>query len=96
MSGHIPGRSSEVEKGVGSRQAGRLGTSFGKDLPKAVRGREVTADAARAVGKHPQPISPSCSRFALFGLCQPGRVGETESELADAPSAPRTAPQDVH
>ena len=46
-----------------------------------VQGGEVTAGMARAVGEHPLPIAPSRGRFALFRLCQPGRVGEVESEL---------------
>ena len=71
------------------------GRQLGKTFRMAVRGREVTVAVGRAVGKHPLPISPSRRRFALFRLCQPGRAREAESELVDAPSAPRPAPQDV-
>ena len=39
-----------------------------------VRGGEVTADAVRAVGKHPDRISQSLDWFALFGLCKVDRV----------------------
>ena len=78
--------------GVGFRQADGAARQLGKTFYMAVQGGEVTAEAARAVGKHPLPISPSRDWFALFQLCQPGRIGETERELADAPSASRPAP----
>ena len=68
---------------------------LGKTSLMPVRGGEVTADEACTVGKHPQPIPPCREWFALFILCKPGRAGEAENDLADAPSAPRPAPQDV-
>ena len=49
------------------------GHRLGKTRSLTVRGGEVTADEARAMGKHPLPISPSRSRFALFRLCRFGR-----------------------
>ena len=45
---------------------------LGKTSLMPVQGREVTVEAARAVGKHPLPIPPSRSWFALLTLCQPG------------------------
>ena len=57
------------------------GRHLGKTSLMPVRGGEVTAAAARAMGKHPLPNSPCREWFALFRLCQPGRVGEVESEL---------------
>ena len=47
---------------------------LGKTNLMAVQGGEVTADVARALVKHPLPISPSRIRFALFRLCQAGRT----------------------
>ena len=74
VSGHIRGGWEDVTRAGGNRQAGRLGSAFGKDLLYGVQGREVTVDEARAVVKHPLPISPSRSRFALFRLCKAGAV----------------------
>ena len=54
---------------------------LGKTCPLPVRGGEVTADPALAVGKHPQPISPCREWFVLFRLCQPGRAGEAEGRI---------------
>ena len=68
--GHIPRRCWKVENGAGYRQAGRRRSLIGKDLLYRVRGREVTADAARADGQHPLPISPSLDWFALYSLCK--------------------------
>ena len=68
---------------------------LGKTYHMGVRGGQVMADASLSVGKHTERISPSRVWFALFPLCQPGRAGESESELVDALSAPRPAPQDV-
>ena len=43
---------------------------LGKTCRMAVRGGKMMADAARAAGKHPLPISPSREWFALFKLCK--------------------------
>ena len=44
----------------------------------AVQGGEVTADAAGAVGEHPERISTSRISFALFRLCRVGCTEEAE------------------
>ena len=54
---------------------------LGKTFYMAVRGGEVTASTARAVGNHPLPISLCRFWFALFILCQPGRAGEAEGRI---------------
>ena len=46
---------------------------WGKTSLMPVQGGEVTADEARAVGKHPERISPCRISFALFRLCRFGR-----------------------
>ena len=76
------------------RQAS-AGRQLGKTCRMSVQDGGALSAVFRTVVKHPLPISPCREWFALFGLCQPRRVGETESELKDAPSAPRPAPQDV-
>ena len=59
---------------------------LGKTFYMPVQGREVTVDAARAVGKHPEPISPSRDRFALFGLCKVGSDLALERGLGTDPN----------
>ena len=61
---------------------------LGKTFYMAVQGGEVTADAAGAVGEHPERNSTARFSFALFILCKAGRTGEAECVLVDAPSAP--------
>ena len=62
VSGRIPGHSSRVENGAGIRQSVEdAGRQLGKTFYMAVRGGEVTTSAARAVGNHSLPISPSRS-----------------------------------
>ena len=46
------------------------GRQLGKTFYMPVRGGEVVADAALAVGKHPLPNSPCREWFALFTLCR--------------------------
>ena len=53
-----------------SVRPGGVARQLGKTFYVAVQGREVMAEAVRAVGKHPLPISPSRFWFALFTLCQ--------------------------
>ena len=47
---------------------------LGKTFYMAVQGGGMIADAARAVGKHAERISPSRRRFDLFTLCKVGSV----------------------
>ena len=54
---------------------------LGKTRSLAVRGGEVAAEAARAVGKHPLPIPPSGIWFALEWLCQFATVVEGGAKL---------------
>ena len=76
VSGHISGRREGVTRAAGIRQPASAGRQLGKTFYMPVQGREVTAEAARAVGKHPLRIPPSREWFALFTLCQ------LESDLA--------------
>ena len=77
---------------VSPRDAGRR---LGKTSLMPVQGRAMTAEAARAVVKHPLPISPSRIRFALFGLCKVGDAQEAESEQTDTLGTLRPTPPDV-
>ena len=70
--GTHPGAQLEVESGAGFRQSAGRPPPSGKGIPYTCTGREVTADAACTVGKHPLPISPSRDWFALFRLCKVG------------------------
>ena len=65
-----PGSAESVRPGGAGRQ-------LGKTRSHVVQGREMMADAARAVGKHTERIPPCRDWFALFILCQPeGAEGE--------------------
>ena len=55
---------------------------MGKTNALAVRGGEVTAGVASAVGKHPLPISQSRRRFALYSLCRVERTEEADWEVS--------------
>ena len=79
----------EPRNGAGIRQVVERSRPSGKGIPYTCTGREVTADAACTVGKHPLPISPSRDWFALFTLCQAVRAGEAESELTGRRSCGR-------
>ena len=58
------------KKAPDSVRPGSAGRQLGKTFYMAVQGGGMMADAARAVGKHPLPISPSRSWFALLTLCK--------------------------
>ena len=53
------------------------------------------ADAARAVGKHPLPISPSRPRFALEVLCKVRLAPKLKSQLVSSPISPEQSPCDL-
>ena len=81
VSGHIPGAVGRSKMTSDSVRPGGGGRRLGKTFYMAVLGGGWMDVAAGAVGKHPLPIPSSLEWFVLFMLCQPGRVGEVESEL---------------
>ena len=81
MSRHSLGTERGSEKASDSVRPGSPSRRLGKTFYMPVRGGEVTADEAHAVGKHPLPISPSRDWFALFGLCKV--LGHSEAVVTE-------------
>ena len=82
-----------VAWGSGFRQAGGRGSVVGKDPNAGAVGLEKRCCRGSVLWRNTHcGIRHVGDWFALFQLCQPGRIGETERELADAPSASRPAP----
>ena len=58
------------KKAPDSVRPGAAARRLGKTFYMAIRGGTVMPDAARVIGEHPLPISPTRDWFALFILCK--------------------------
>ena len=74
MSGHIRSGREGVTRAPEFVRPSSADRQLGKTCRLALQGGEVAPNAARAVAKHPLPISPCREWFALFGLCKVDRV----------------------